>query len=187
MRFPMRYALKAGHKTLSPPDPHALPVRPIRWVERNEISDGRGIDGQHAGTALPFPPWRLHGGPLAVRRSNIRDGISIPPAQIPERRTSKLLIGSAVQALFRALIRTSADVWRARHTSQPHLGAVVCRRCAITDRSERADPARRSAESKDPIACRSRRSSRACRRARLPSGSRGRAAGGLRVRPAAAG
>jgi len=42
MRFPMRYALKAGHKTLSPPDPHALPVRPIRWVERNEISDGRG-------------------------------------------------------------------------------------------------------------------------------------------------
>jgi hypothetical protein len=57
----------------------------------------------------------------------------------------------------------------------------------ITCPSGRADPDRRSAESKDPIACRSRRSSRACRRARLPSGSQGLAAVGLRVRPAAAG
>ena len=57
----------------------------------------------------------------------------------------------------------------------------------ITCPSGRADPDRRSAESKDPIACRSRRSSRACRRARLTSGSQGLAAVGLRVRPAAAG
>src|SRR6266849_7955840 len=42
--------------------------------------------------------------------------------------------------------------------------------------SVRVDPGRCSAESKDPIACQSRRCNRAYRRARPPSGSRGRAA-----------
>src|SRR5215831_11733181 len=58
------------------------------------------IDGQRPGTARPFPPWRLRGGPdaLPVDQYSERYAMIFPPTEYPMAQHRARLTSSALSA-----------------------------------------------------------------------------------------
>jgi hypothetical protein len=108
------HPLEAEHATRSPPDPRMRVCdRPrMEWVERNETKQGCWIDGQRAGTALPFPLWRLRSGPCSPPIDPYSgSGIPIPQPEHPnhEHSNKRLVPHRRRFSLHHALDRSVCD------------------------------------------------------------------------------